>query len=58
MNAACELRPNGMQITPYPGLGELPHFDEDVEAEGDPAEVAAVKNALRAADALLIVTSE
>jgi chromate reductase len=58
MNAACKLRPAGMQISPYSALDELPHFNEDLEAEGDPAQVTALKNALCAADALLIVTPE
>jgi chromate reductase len=58
MNAASELQPADMQISLYSGLNELPHFNEDLEAEGDPDQVTALKNALCAADALLIVTPE
>lgn len=39
-------------------IGDLPHYDADVEAAGDPAAVAAFKDAIRAADALLIATPE
>lgn len=39
-------------------LRTVPYYDGDVEAEGDPGPVAALKDAVRGADALLIVTPE
>ncbi len=55
--AARELAPNGMTIEPI-GIGELPFYNADVEAEGDPPSVAAFKAALRQADGILIATPE
>jgi chromate reductase len=56
--AARELAPPGMEIELFERLGEIPLFSQDVEAEGDPEPVAALKEAIRAADALLIATPE
>jgi chromate reductase, NAD(P)H dehydrogenase (quinone) len=39
-------------------LRGIPLYDGDVEAEGDPAAVAAFKAAIRAADAILVVCPE
>jgi chromate reductase, NAD(P)H dehydrogenase (quinone) len=58
MSAARELKPDDMQIMDYAGLDQLPYFNEDVEAEGDPTTVQALKFALHSVDALLIVTPE
>jgi chromate reductase len=58
LSAARELKPNDMQITDYAGFYQLPYFNEDVEAEGDPTTVKTLKCALRSVDALLIVTPE
>jgi chromate reductase len=46
-----------MSIEIYESI-ELPLFNEDVEAQGDPAPVAAFKAAIREADALLVATPE
>ncbi|HUX67281.1 MAG TPA: NADPH-dependent FMN reductase [Terriglobales bacterium] len=58
LRAAQELAPPGMAISLYPGLGALPPYNQDVELAGDPAPVADLKAAVRAADALLIATPE
>jgi chromate reductase len=58
LRAAVELAPAGMEIRPFERLGELPLFDEDLEAQGDPEPVAAWKAAIAEADALLIATPE
>jgi chromate reductase len=57
LRAARELAPAGMEIEEF-DLRELPFYDGDVEAAGDPAAVAAFKDAIRSADALLIATPE
>ena len=57
LRAAQELAPAGMQITAF-DLAPIPLYNADVEAQGDPEPVAALKSAIRRADALLIVTPE
>ncbi len=57
LRAAQELAPSGVEIEIF-DLHEIPLYDGDVEAEGDPAPVAAFKRAIRGADALLIATPE
>jgi chromate reductase len=42
----------------FDGLADIPPFNEDVEAQGDPAPVRALKAAIQEADALLIATPE
>lgn len=58
LRAAVELVPAGMEIRTFEGLAEIPPYNADVEATGDPAPVAAWKDAIRGADALLFVTPE
>jgi chromate reductase, NAD(P)H dehydrogenase (quinone) len=57
IHAAAELAPDGMTVEPIE-IGELPFYNADVEAEGDPPSVAAFKAALRQADGILIATPE
>jgi chromate reductase len=57
INAAEELAPEGMTIDPIE-IGGLPFYNADVEAQGDPPEVAAFKAALQRADGILIATPE
>jgi chromate reductase len=58
LRAAVELAPERMTITVFDRLGEVPLYDADVEAQGDPEAVVALKSAIREADALLIATPE
>src|SRR5687767_11162358 len=58
LRAAGELAPAGMEIVTFDGLREIPPYDADVEAREEPAPVAAWKDAIRNADALLFVTPE
>ena len=58
LRAARELAPDDMDIRIFDRLGEIPLYDADVEAEGDPEPVEAMKRALGEADALLIATPE
>ena len=57
LRAAQELAPAGMEITAF-DLAPIPLYNGDVEAKGDPVPVAALKTAIREADALLFVTPE
>jgi chromate reductase len=57
IHAAQELAPNGMTIELIE-IRELPFYNADVEAQGDPASVATFKAALGEADGLLIATPE
>jgi chromate reductase, NAD(P)H dehydrogenase (quinone) len=57
IHAAVELAPDGMTIEPIE-IGELPFYNADVEAEGDPPSVVAFKASLRQADGILIATPE
>ena len=57
MQAARQLAPEGMTIAPIE-VGELPFYSADVEAEGDPASVAAFKASVLEADGVLIATPE
>ena len=58
LHAAAELAPAGMEVRLFDGLGDIPPFNEDVEAQGDPARVRTFKAAIEEADALLIATPE
>jgi len=57
LRAAVERAPADMAIETF-DLAEVPLYNADVEAAGDPPAVAAFKAAIRAADGLLIVTPE
>ena len=54
---AVDGAPEGVSVDIYPGLELLPHFNQDLEDNPPlPGEVARFKDAVRAADALLLVT--
>src|SRR5687767_9562725 len=57
IRAAIELAPAGISVVPY-DLIDIPMYNGDVEAEGDPAPVADFKRAIGTADALLLATPE
>ncbi len=57
LRAAQALAPGDLTIEIFDLLG-VPLFNEDVEAEGDPPSVAALKSAVHEADGVLIVTPE
>ena len=60
LQAAARLAPAGVAITLAPSVGELPHFNPDLDGEGDepPAPVAEFRVRLRAADGVLICAPE
>src|SRR3954469_14827795 len=57
LRAAVEMMPEGGSLETF-DLQGIPLYHGDVEAEGFPASVLAFKDAIRQADALLIVTPE
>jgi chromate reductase, NAD(P)H dehydrogenase (quinone) len=57
LRAAQELAPAGMTVE-IATLHGIPNYDGDVEAQGDPPEVASFKEAIREADGVLIATPE
>lgn len=58
LRAAHELAPPNLEIEVFDRLAEVPMFNADVEAEGDPEPVTALKRAIAGADGLLLVTPE
>lgn len=57
LRAAQDQAPEGLVIEIF-DLAAVPLYNGDVEAEGDPEGVAAFKQAIRDADAVLMVTPE
>ena len=58
LRAAAERLPAGAELVPFERLDEIPPFSEDAEQEPAPAAVGALREAIRAADAVLIATPE
>ena len=57
VRAAAQLEVPGLAVSSF-DLADVPLYNGDVEAVGDPAPVAELKQAISAADALLIATPE
>jgi chromate reductase len=57
LKAAQKLAPAGMTIE-IASIADIPLYNDDVRAKGDPEPVAKLKAEIRAADAILIVTPE
>ncbi len=57
LRAAGELLPEGMTLETI-GLGDLPHYDDDVRLKGYPPVVQHFRDRIKAADAILFVTPE
>ena len=57
LRAAQELAPDGMEIAIF-DLKDIPLYNGDVEAEGDPASVTALKEAIRNSDGVLFASPE
>ena len=56
--AAVEAAPAGVLLTLYPGLADLPFYNEDLDTDAPPAAVGALREAAAASDAALVVTPE
>lgn len=52
------LAPAGVEVSALDPVGDLPHYDADIQAEGFPEAVLKMGQSIRAADALIIVTPE
>ena len=57
LRAAQELAPEWVEVQFF-DIGQLPFFNEDVEAAGDPEPVRRFKDAIAASNAVLIATPE
>src|SRR5258708_37124432 len=59
MNALPGLAPSGMTLAEAPPFRGFPHYDADLQTSaGFPADVAALADAIRAADGVIIVSPE
>jgi len=57
LRAAQQLSPEGVEIEIF-DLRDIPLYDGDLEADGDPESVTALKEKIRQSDAVLFVTPE
>ena len=58
LRAAEELLPSEVELIFWDGLRDAPAYDEDSDLEPAPASVAALREAVREADAVLFATPE
>src|SRR5262245_64458996 len=58
LRTAAASAPDGVDVVVYEGLRQLPHFDPDVEASGQPASVRDWRQALADSDAVLFASPE
>jgi NAD(P)H-dependent FMN reductase len=57
--AAAQTAPEGVDITIYEGLADIPFYNEDLDVPGAvPAAAQALRDAIAASDGLLLVTPE
>lgn len=58
LRAAAERLPAGAELVEFERLAEIPLYDSDLEEEGVPEPVEALRAAMREADAVLVATPE
>lgn len=58
LREAAERLPAGAELVEFDRLGEIPPYDADVEAEGIPEPVEALRRAMLEADAVVVATPE
>jgi len=58
LREAAERLPAGAELVEFDRLGEIPPYDADVEAEGIPEPVEALRQAMLEADAVVVATPE
>ena len=56
--ALPSLAPEGVEFSELGSIGDLPHYDADLQAEGFPPAVLTMADAIRAADGVVIVMPE
>ena len=57
-NALPGLAPQGVKITSLPSVGDLPHYNADLQAGGFPPLVREFGDAIKVSDGVIIVTPE
>ncbi|HUO36458.1 MAG TPA: NAD(P)H-dependent oxidoreductase [Mycobacterium sp.] len=55
---ATEVAPQGVTVTVFEGIGDLPFYNEDIDRDPVPVPVAELRRAAGPADAALVVTPE
>jgi chromate reductase len=58
LRAMAILAPESVEIELFDGIGELPHFNSDLDVEPGPPSVVAFRERLKAADGVLICSPE
>jgi len=60
LRAVTALMPEGVEVVPFGGMGELPHFNPDLDDVGaaPPPEVARLRALLIGADGIVVSTPE
>lgn len=58
LRAAAMLAPTGVNITIYSGLGDLPHFNPDIDVDPAPNSVASFREQLKQSNGVLISSPE
>jgi chromate reductase len=53
-----ELAPAGLTVTALPGIGDMPLYNADIQAEGFPKPVTDMADAIRRADGVVICSPE
>jgi chromate reductase len=53
-----QLAPEGVEVSALDSVGDIPHYDADLQAQGFPESVVEMGKAIAAADGLIIVTPE
>ncbi|RFA17173.1 FMN reductase [Subtercola boreus] len=57
--AAIGVAPEGVELTIFEGLADIPFYNEDIDVEGTvPAAATTFRDAVAAADAVLVITPE
>ncbi len=55
---AAETAPDGVAVTVFEGLGDVPFYNEDIDGTDAPAAAAKLRGAVAEAHAVLVVTPE
>ncbi|CAN5137272.1 NAD(P)H-dependent oxidoreductase [soil metagenome] len=58
VRALPELAPTGVTISPLGSVGDLPHYDADLQTQGFPEAVTAMGDAITSADGVIIISPE
>ena len=58
LREAARLAPLGLEVTPWEGLDDLPHYSPERDLDPPPAPVAELRARIREADGLLLCTPE